>query len=210
MTTLLQLDSSPLGAASASRALTAVVAKTLQAAGVVDKVIHRDLAADPIGHLGGELLSAMRPVEGAVAPAGVRAELDLNDTLINELMSSDIIVIGAPMYNFSVPTQLKAWIDRVAQAGRTFKYTATGPVGLVTGKKAIIVSSRGGLYAGTQMELALDHQEAYLKGVLAFIGITDVQVIRAEGLGMGPDARQQGMDKAMAEVEALAATKLAA
>ena len=210
MTTLLQLDSSPLGAASASRTITAVVAKTLQAAGVVDTVVHRDLAADPIGHLGGELLSAMRPVEGAVAPAGVRAELDLNDTLINELMSADILVIGAPMYNFSVPTQLKAWIDRVAQAGRTFKYTATGPVGLVTGKKAIIVSSRGGMYAGTQMELALDHQEAYLKGVLAFIGITDVQVIRAEGLGMGPDARQQAMDKALAQVETLAATKLAA
>jgi FMN-dependent NADH-azoreductase len=210
MTTLLQLDSSPLGAASASRAITAVVAKTLQAAGVVDRIVHRDLTADPIAHLGGELLSAMRPVAGAVAPAGVRAELDLNDTLIDELKSSDIIVIGAPMYNFSVPTQLKAWIDRVAQAGRTFQYTATGPVGLLTGKKAIIVSSRGGLYAGTQMELALDHQEAYLKGVLAFIGITDVQVIRAEGLGMGPDARQQGMDKALAQAEALAATQLAA
>ncbi|QEI04690.1 FMN-dependent NADH-azoreductase [Pigmentiphaga aceris] len=205
MTTLLQLDSSPLGANSASRALTAAIAQTLKTTGQVDNVVYRDLSVDPISHLDGALLSAMRPAEGATTPESVKGELALNDTLIDELFAADVIVIGAPMYNFSIPTQLKAWIDRVAQAGRTFRYTATGPEGLVTGKRAIIASSRGGVYAGSQMETALDHQEAYLKGVLGFIGITDVKVIRAEGLGMGPEARQKAMDAAIAQSQELTA-----
>lgn len=205
MTTLLQLDSSPLGAASASRALTAAIVQTLKTTGQVDTVVHRDLSADPIAHLDGAVLSAMRPVEGVTPPDSVKGELALNDTLIAELFAADVIVIGAPMYNFSIPTQLKAWIDRIAQAGRTFRYTATGPEGLVTGKRAIIASSRGGMYAGAAFELALDHQEAYLKGVLGFIGITDVQIIRAEGLGMGPEARQKAMDAAIAQTQTLTA-----
>ena len=205
MTTLLQLDSSPLGAASASRALTAALVQTLKTTGQVDTVVHRDLAADPIAHLDGAVLSAMRPVEGVTPPDSVKGELALNDKLIAELFAADVIVIGAPMYNFSIPTQLKAWIDRIAQAGRTFRYTATGPEGLVTGKRVIIASSRGGMYAGAAFELALDHQEAYLKGVLGFIGITDVQIIRAEGLGMGPEARQKAMDAAIAQTQTLTA-----
>jgi FMN-dependent NADH-azoreductase len=127
----------------------------------------------------------------------------LTDALVEELLAADAIVIGAPMYNFSIPTQLKAWIDRIAQAGRTFRYTEKGPVGLASGKKVVIASSRGGRYAGTALENALDHQEAYLRAVLGFLGITDVTVVRAEGTGMGPEAQAQALESARRHIETL-------
>jgi FMN-dependent NADH-azoreductase len=130
-------------------------------------------------------------------------ELHLTDTLIGEFLAADVVVMGAPMYNFSIPSSLKAWIDRVAQAGRTFRYTEKGPVGLAGGKKVLIISSRGGAMSGTPAEAALDHQEAYLKAVMGFLGITDVKVIRAEGLAFGPDARKQAIEGALAELELL-------
>ncbi|MCZ2498357.1 FMN-dependent NADH-azoreductase [Xylophilus sp. Kf1] len=195
---VLHLDSSPLGAASVSRQITAAVAATL--AGDAGAVTYRDLAARPIDHLGGALLSAMRPAPGTTPTGddGVGTELALNETLVAELFDAEAIVIGAPMYNFSVPTQLKAWIDRVAQAGRTFRYTATGPEGLAGGRRVVVVSTRGGMYAGTAYETALDHQEAYLRAVLGFLGMTDVTVIRAEGLAMGPQARETAIAAALA------------
>ncbi len=108
--------------------------------------------------------------------------------------------MGAPMYNFSIPSQLKAWIDRVVQAGRTFRYTAEGPVGLAIGKKAIIVSTRGGVYAGTAYEAAMDHQEAYLRTVLNFLGITDVRYVRAEGVAMSAEKRQEAVATANRQI----------
>lgn len=200
---VLHLDSSPLGAASVSRQITAAVAAAL--AGNAGAVTYRDLAAAPIAHLDGALLAAMRPAPGTTPAidAAVSAELALNETLVTELFDAEAIVIGAPMYNFSVPTQLKAWIDRVAQAGRTFRYTATGPEGLAGGRRVIVVSTRGGMYAGTAYEAALDHQEAYLRGVLGFLGMTDVTVIRAEGVAMGPEAREKAIGAALAQSAAL-------
>jgi FMN-dependent NADH-azoreductase len=130
-------------------------------------------------------------------------ELKLTETLIDELLQADVVVLGAPMYNFSIPSPLKAWIDRVAQPGRTFRYTEKGPVGLAGGKKALIISSRGGAIAGTPMEAALDHQEAYLKTVMRFIGITDVKVVRAEGLNLGAEPRRQAIERALAELKLL-------
>uniref|UniRef100_UPI0018EE341E FMN-dependent NADH-azoreductase n=1 Tax=Xylophilus sp. ASV27 TaxID=2795129 RepID=UPI0018EE341E len=166
--TLLHLDSSPLGDASVSRQITAAVTAALAGSEAGTIVTYRDLAAEPLPHLGGELLQALRPAPGAPAPesAAVRAELALTEELIAEFLAADTVVIGAPMYNFAIPTQLKAWIDRVAQAGRTFRYTASGSEGLAGGKRVLIVSSRGGKYAGTAFEAALDHQEAYLRAVL--------------------------------------------
>ena len=205
---LLHIDSSPLGAASVSRQIGAAVAQALAAATPGTTVAYRDLAATPPAHLGGELLQALRPAPGAPAPdsAAVRAELALTEELLTEFLAADVVVVGAPMYNFGVPTQLKAWIDRVAQAGRTFRYTAAGPEGLAGGKRVVVVSSRGGQYAGSAYEAALDHQEAYLRAVFGFFGITDVQVVRAEGLAMGPAVRDAAIAEALAQGERLVST----
>jgi FMN-dependent NADH-azoreductase len=183
---ILHIDASPLGSASISRQLTAAVVAHLKKEEPSATVIHRDLIETPISHLSGDLLQVLRPAPGSPPPSSaVRAEAEQTETLIAELLDSDVIVIGAPMYNFSIPSQLKAWIDRVAQAGRTFRYTSEGAVGLAVGKKAIVVSSRGGIYAGTAFEAAMDHQESYLRTVLSFLGITDIAYVRAEGIGMG-------------------------
>jgi FMN-dependent NADH-azoreductase len=206
---ILHLDSSPLGAASVSRQITAAAARVLADRAGGDAIVtYRDLAADPLPHLGGELLQALRPAPGAPAPesAAVRAELALTEEVLAEFLAADAVVVGAPMYNFSVPTQLKAWIDRIAQSGRTFRYTAGGPEGLAGGKRVVVVSSRGGKYAGTPFESAMDHQEAYLRAVFGFLGIADVTVIRAEGIGLGAEARQQAIVDALAQSSELAAS----
>lgn len=203
---VLHLDSSPLGGASATRELTASLASAYKATGA--QVTYRDLAAQPIAHLDGELLQALRPAPGAPAPTGeaVARELALTEELLAEFLAADVVIVGAPMYNFSVPTQLKAWIDRIAQAGRTFRYTAEGPVGLAGGRKVVVASARGGRYAGTAYEQAMDHQEAYLRAVFGFLGITDVDVVRAEGVAMGPEARAAALAQAkQAGSEAVAA-----
>ncbi|NML15671.1 FMN-dependent NADH-azoreductase [Azohydromonas caseinilytica] len=204
---VLHLDSSPLGTASVTREVTATLAAAYRAAGAT--VSYRDLAAQPLAHLGGELLQALRPAPGAPAPEGeaVARELALTEELLAEFLGADVVVVGAPMYNFSVPTQLKAWIDRIAQAGRTFRYTAQGPQGLAGGRKVVIVSSRGGRYAGTPAEAALDHQEAYLRTVFGFLGITDVEVIRTEGVGLGAEARAAALAQAKQDVQAVAAVE---
>lgn len=194
---VLHIDSSAMGAMSVSRELTAATVYQLQETHPDASVIYRDLAETPPAHLDGELLAALRPQEGYVAPDSLRAELALTETMLGEFLAADVVVIGAPMYNFSVPTQLKAWIDRIAQAGRTFRYTAQGPEGLAGGKKVVIVSSRGGMYAGTAYESAMDHQEAFLRAVMGFFGITDITVIRAEGIAMGADARALALDTAL-------------
>ena len=199
---ILHIDASPLGSASLSRQLTASVVEKLKRDRPATEVVHRDLVETPISHLTGELLQVLRPAPGSTPPSGptIRAEADQTDTLIAELLGADVIVMGAPMYNFSIPSQLKAWIDRVVQAGRTFRYTAEGPVGLAIGKKAIIVSTRGGVYAGTAYEAAMDHQEAYLRTVLNFLGITDVRYVRAEGVAMSAEKRQEAVATANRQI----------
>ena len=199
---ILQIDASPLGSASLSRQLTASVVEKLTQDHPAATVTHRDLVESPISHLSGELLQVLRPAPGSTPPSGptLRAEADQADSLINELLAADVVVIGAPMFNFSIPSQLKAWIDRVAQAGRTFRYTAEGPVGLATGKKVIVVSTRGGVYAGTAYEAAMDHQEAYLRTVLTFLGMTDVTYVRAEGVAMSAEKRQEAVATANRQI----------
>ena len=199
---ILHIDASPLGSASISRQLTASVVEKLTRDHPTAQVIHRDLIESPISHLTGELLQVLRPAPGSTPPSGptLRAEADQTDALIDELLGTDVIVVGAPMYNFSIPSQLKAWIDRVAQAGRTFRYTAAGPEGLAKGKKAIVVSTRGGVYAGTAYEAAMDHQEAYLRTVLNFLGITDVSFVRAEGIAMKKEEAVATANRQIAEL----------
>ena len=203
---ILHIDSSASGAGSVSRELTASVVARLRADRSDAVVTYRDLDATPPSHLGGALLAALRPQGNAAPPADAqRGELDVTETLLAEFLAADVIVVGAPMYNFSIPSQLKAWIDRLAQPGRTFRYTAAGPEGLVAGKRVVVVSSRGGLYAATPYETALDHQEAYLRAVFGFFGISDIQIVRAEGVALGPDARAASMQAALTQTRELTA-----
>ncbi|WP_375402746.1 FMN-dependent NADH-azoreductase [uncultured Sphingomonas sp.] len=202
--TILHIDSSILGGYSASRTLSAQIVARQQTLRPGSKVIYRDLAADGTSQLTGEHIAVLQG--GTPATPVLGADLEIGGAYIDDLFAADIIVIGAPMYNFSVPTQLKAWIDRVCVAGRTFQYTAAGPEGLLPkGKRAFIASARGGVYSGDSPAASMDHQESYLTGVLGFMGVTDVSVVRAEGLNMGEEVKAAALAKATTEIEALAA-----
>ena len=202
--TILHIDSSILGGYSVSRALTAEIVAKQQALHPDSKVIRRDLLVDGAMHLSDAHIAILRG--GAVDSAALGQDLAVGGAYIDDLFAADIIVIGAPMYNFSVPSQLKGWIDRVCVAGRTFRYGPNGPEGLLPkGKKVFIASTRGSVYSGSSPVAALDHQESYLKGVLAFIGLTDITIIRAEGLNLGDETKAAAVAKARAEIAALAA-----
>lgn len=199
---ILHIDSSILGPYSVSRALSAEIVERQIAAHPGATVVYHDLAGEPASHLSPAHIAVFQG--GAPADAALGADLARGGGFIDELLAADIVVIGAPMYNFSVSSQLKAWIDRVCVAGRTFQYGANGPEGLLpAGKKAFIASSRGGVYTGDSPAAALEHHESYLRGVLAFLGLTDVTVIRAEGLNLGEEAKTASVAKAKAEVAAL-------
>ncbi|MCW3172716.1 FMN-dependent NADH-azoreductase [Shewanella subflava] len=188
MKKVLMLKSSILGEHSQSSALLDDLAMLWQDKGV--QITTRDLATDPVPLLDGELANGLRG--GDALNERQTAALALSDTLVAELKENDTIVLAAPMYNFMIPTQLKAWIDFIARAGVTFTYTDKGPQGLLSGKKAVIVTSRGGMHK----DAGSDHLVPYLKTVLAFIGITEVEVIYAEGLNMGPDSAATAMANA--------------
>jgi FMN-dependent NADH-azoreductase len=200
---LLHIDSSVLGTHSASRALSAeIVAKQIALHPGIN-VVRRDLAADAALHLSSAHLAAWQGA--AVENVDLGADLAKGGAYLEELSVADIIVIGAPMYNFSIPSQLKAWIDRVVVAGKTFRYGANGAEGLLKNKKVFIASSRGNVYAAGSPAAAFEHHESYLTGVLFFIGLTDVTIVRAEGLAFGPEAKEAAMLKARANIAAMAA-----
>jgi FMN-dependent NADH-azoreductase len=199
---LLHIDSSILGDASASRQLTREVVAAWTAADATIAVTYRDLAADAIGHLAGSTLAANgTPAE--LRNAAQQLEASLSEQVLNEFLTADAIVIGAPMYNFSIPSQLRAWIDRIAVAGKTFKYGPNGPEGIAGNKKVVIVSTAGGKHAGTPTAAA---HEDYLKFVPGFVGITDITIVHAQGLAMGPEARDAAFATARAEIAATLAT----
>jgi FMN-dependent NADH-azoreductase len=200
---LLHVDSSILGAGSASRALSAeIVAVQRQRNPDVD-VSYRDLAAQPLGHLSGAHLAA---AQGASPEAEtLLSDLAAGQAALEEFLAADVVVIGAPMYNFAIPSQLKAWIDRLAVAGKTFRYTINGPEGLAARKTVIIASSRGGFYGPETPIAFLDHHESYLRGLFGFLGITDMRIIRAEGLALGAEQRAKAMAAASGEIAKLAA-----
>ncbi len=200
---LLHVDSSILGPGSVSRQLSAEIVAAEQRLHPGLQVIYRDLAIEPVGHLSGAHLAA---AQGAAPEAAdVRQDVAAGQAALEEFLAADIVVVGAPMYNFAIPSQLKAWIDRIAVAGKTFRYDETGVHGLAGGKKVIIASSRGGFY-GPETQIAfLDHQETYLRNVFGFFGITDVTFIRAEGINLGPDQRAQSIAAAQTSIAGLAA-----
>ena len=201
---LLHIDSSVLGAGSASRALSAeIVARQVKLHPGID-VIYRDLAADAALHLSSSHLAAWQGQ--TVNDVHLGADLNKGAAYMQDLFDADIIVIGAPMYNFSIPSQLKAWIDRVVVAGKTFRYGANGPEGLLSGaKKVFVASSRGNVYTPGSPAAAFEHHESYLTTILNFIGLTDVTVVRAEGLAFGPEAREASLLRAREHIAAIAA-----
>jgi len=195
---LLHIDSSISGEASASRQLSAAIVTALTVAAPGLEIIRRDLDADPLPHLDSKLLPAIRP-DPASDPA-TRPTDEKGSAALAEFLDADIVVIGAPMYNFTIPTQLKAWLDRIVIAGKTFGYTETGPIGLAHGKQVVIASSRGGLYAPGMPFEANDFQETYLRAILGFIGIKDIEIIRAEGIAYGPEQHEAAIRAALASV----------
>jgi FMN-dependent NADH-azoreductase len=189
MTNILVLNSSVLGDGSASKILVEEALQRLLKANPGATVIHRDLGREPVPHLTTATVAGIRGVPATDAELATRA---LSDELIAELRAADTIVIGAPMYNFSIPTGLKAWFDYVLRAGETFKYSEAGPQGLLAGKRVIVIESRGGLYSEGPAQ-AIDFQEPYLRALLGFIGLNDVTFIHAEKLGFGPTAREAAL-----------------
>jgi FMN-dependent NADH-azoreductase len=200
---ILHLDSSILGAASVSRSLSSHIVRRLTALHPGAEVVYRDLARDPALHLSGEHLAAWQGA-GAKNPALVD-DLFKGTAYLQELLESQIVVIGTPMYNLTIPTPLKAWIDRISIAGKTFHYTANGAEGLLKNKQAYIASSRGGLYSQGTPAATLEHQESYLIGVLGFLGISDTKVLRAEGLGISPQVKDAAVAQALNEIAAISA-----
>jgi FMN-dependent NADH-azoreductase len=181
---LLHVDSSVLGTNSVSRQLTADIVAEWRKNHPDTSVEYLDLAVDTPNHFNADALGVKVGLQASPTEAQ-RRENAVSERLVSQFLASDVIVIGAPLYNFSVPTQLKAWIDRLAQVGRTFSYTDKGPVGLAGGKTVIVASSRGGIYSTSEAGQAMEHQESYLKAILGFFGITDVRFVRAEGVAMG-------------------------
>jgi FMN-dependent NADH-azoreductase len=198
--TLLHIDSSITGDLSVSRELTARTVTAWVAAHPGTEVQYLDLATQVVPHLSADALG-FRTGQAATTDAQ-RTENALSEALVTQFLAADVIVIGAPLYNFTIPTQLKAWIDRIAQAGRTFQYTAQGPQGLAGGKTVIVVLTRGGVYSSSEAGRALEHQETYLQTVLGFLGITDVRFVRAKGVAMGADRKAQALASATDEIQA--------
>lgn len=199
---ILHIDSSPLLGSSITRELSArVVARILERRPDAAVTV-RDVGLDPPGHATADVVDVVRLKRFDGLTADQAAEKALSDRLVAELLAADIVVIGAPMYNFAVTTQLKAWLDRVCQAGVTFRYTPDGSVGLTTGKRAILAASRGGFYS-TPEQAHRDFQVAYLKEILGFIGISNVSAIVAEGVNISPERRAEALDRAIGEIDRL-------
>ncbi|GAA0241964.1 FMN-dependent NADH-azoreductase [Rhodanobacter caeni] len=189
---ILHIDSSALGTYSVSRQLTADIVAELKRAAPDAVVDYHDLAAQPLAH--------WTPVADAADPAAV-----LGNKVLEDFLGADVVVVGAPMYNFTISSQLKAWLDRVLVAGKTFRYTANGPEGLAGGKRVIVASSRGGFYGKDSAGAAMDFQEPYLRAAFAFIGIGEVEFVRAEGLAVGDEHKSTALKSAQDAIHTLVA-----
>lgn len=199
---LLHIDSSVLGAHSVSRQVSAAIVDRLRQTTPGLDVTYRDLTQTPLAHLSGSHLAA---AQGAPAPAELAPDLAASAAVLDEFMGADVVVVGAPMYNFTIPSQLKAWIDRIMVVGKTFKYGAAGPEGLAGGKRVIVAISRGGYYGAGSPAAALEHLESYLRGVFGFMGIRDAEFIIADGIQVGPDHREKALADALQAATSLRA-----
>jgi FMN-dependent NADH-azoreductase len=192
---LLHIDSSVLGPHSVSRQVSAAIVERLSKTIPQLEVAYRDLSAVPLSHLSGSHLAA---AQGAItADATLQQDLAAGETVLEEFLAADIVVLGAPMYNFTIPSQLKAWIDRIAVRGKTFKYGPNGPEGLAGNKRVIVAISRGGFYGVDSPAAALEHVETYLRGVFGFIGVTNLEFISADGVQVGPEHREKALASAL-------------
>lgn len=202
MTTVLQLNTSLFSNGGQSSRLADQFTGALRAANPDTRVIVRDFAREPVPHLSAERFQAFiaKPEERTPEQQAV---VNYSDALIDEIRRADVIVLGLPMYNFGLPSTLKAYFDHIARAGVTFRYTETGPVGLLTEKKAYVFATRGGLYAGTP----LDTQTAYIRDFLRFLGIAEVEFIYAEGLNISETAKNAGVGQAQDAIRRLTATE---
>lgn len=192
---VLHIDSSITGAASVSRQLTAQTVAALVAANPGAKVEYLDLAVNAPDHLNAVSMG-FRTGQAATTEAE-RAQNAISEALVSQFLAADVVVVGAPFYNFTISSQLKAWIDRIAVAGQTFRYTEAGPEGLCGGKKVVIVSTAGGLHVGQATGVA--HEE-YLKVMFGFLGITDIEFVRAHGLAYGDEVRTKAMSDAQTQI----------
>jgi FMN-dependent NADH-azoreductase len=197
---LLHIDSSVLGPHSVSRQVSAAIVERLLKANPGVEVIYRDLTATPLAHLSGSHLAA---AQGATAETSLQADIAAGQAVLGEFLAADIVVLGAPMYNFTIPSQLKAWIDRILVSGKTFKYSAQGVEGLAGNKRVIVAISRGGFYgAGTPAAVG-EHLETYLRWVFGFIGVKNPEFISADGIQMGPEHREKAVAGALREASSL-------
>lgn len=199
---LLHIDSSVLGPHSVSRQVSAAIVDRLRQTTPGLDVTYRDLTQTPLAHLSGSHLAA---AQGAPAPAELVPDLAASAAVLDEFLGADVVVVGAPMYNFTIPSQLKAWIDRILVVGKTFKYGAAGPEGLAGGKRVIVAISRGGYYGAGSPAAALEHLESYLRGVFGFMGIQNAEFIIADGIQVGPDHREKALAGALQAVTSLQA-----
>jgi len=197
---LLHIDSSVLGPHSVSRQVSAAIVDRLRQTTPDLQIVYRDLALTPLAHLSGSHLAAS---QGAAPPPDLQQDIATGQAVLDEFLAADIVVLGAPMYNFTIPSQLKAWIDRIVVAGQTFKYGAQGPQGLAGNKRMIVAISRGGYYGPGTPAAALEHLETYLRGVFGFIGVAKLEFISADGIQVGPEHREKALAGALQ-----AATKL--
>ncbi len=200
---LLHIDASILGGNSVSRQLSAAAVERLRQTNPGIEVTYRDITSTPLAHLAGAHLAA---AQGATPEApDVREDVAASQAVLDEFLAADIVVIGAPMYNFTIPSQLKAWIDRILVAGKTFKYTDKGVNGLAAGKRVIVTISRGGFYGADTPAAAGEHLETYLRWVFGFIGIDDPEIIVAEGIQVSPEHREKAMAGALQAATSLRA-----
>ena len=201
---LLHIDSSILSANSVSRQLTKDTVTQWVSNHPGTTVEYLDLAVDTPSHLSADSLGFRAPAGAELSDVQKRENV-ISEALVTQFLAADVIVVGAPLYNFSIPSQLKAWVDRIAQVGRTFKYTETGPQGLAGGKTVIVASTRGGVYSTNDWGRAAEHQESYLQTVFGFLGITDVRFVRAEGVAMGDAKKAEALGEAANSIVKLAA-----
>jgi FMN-dependent NADH-azoreductase len=202
MTKLLHIDSSVLGSHSVSRQISAAIVDRLRKATPGLQVVYRDLASTPLAHLSGSHLAA---AQGAAPEAALQQDLAAGQAVMDEFLAADVVVLGAPMYNFTISTQLKAWIDRIVVAGKTFKYGAQGAEGLAGNKRVIIAVSRGGFYGAGSPAAAGEYVETYLRWVFGFIGVKNVEFISADGIQVGPEHREKALAGALQAATSLQA-----
>lgn len=205
---LLHIDTSILGGNSVSRQLSAAAVERLRKTTPNLDVIYRDLSMKPLSHLNGEHLAA---AHGATPETqAVRDDIAASTAALDEFLAADVVVIGAPMYNFTIPSQLKAWIDRILVAGKTFSYSEKGVEGLAGGKRVIITLSRGGFYGAGAPAAAGEHLETYLRWVFGFIGVTNLEIIAADGIQISPEQREKAVADGLQAAGALKAASLQA